>query len=91
MELIWKKVIHESLNLTLFALIVPFLAKLSHDKIYEGARAAGLPFNVLIIMLVNAFIVPLIQFLLVVYRPFLWLKKKLVNRKLITMTQTEAN
>ena len=60
-ELMQKKVLHEAINLGLFSIFVPFLAKLPNLK--EGVIAVSLPINMLITILIQAFILPTQQFL----------------------------
>ena len=81
-----KNVMHQAINLGLFSIFVPFIAKLPNLK--EGVNAVNLPLNMLITILIQAFGLPTQQFLAL----FLGIKqtifRKLAKRKIIIQTQT---
>ena len=88
-ELMQKEVMHETINLGLFAIFVPFFVRL--PRIDEGAKAVGLPLNMLVTILIQAFGLPTAQFLSLFFNLKYRILRKLTKNGIITMTQTEAN
>ena len=81
-----KNVMHQAINLGLFAIFVPFIVKL--PRIYEGAKAASLPINMLITICIQAFALPTQQFFALLFRVKERIFKILVKNNIIIQTQT---